>query len=241
MYSQRADSIFRIYAKWRLNLFPYIYSYALRSRLESKHMLGKFPDHVYQYSFGDEMLIAPVYEKGATTQEVFLPGGKWINYWTNEQLSGNARYVVQAPIHQLPIFVKQGAIIPMRRYASSVEKGNNDTIMLHIYPGADGRFTLLEDDGTSNDYLKGGYASTLIEMAGASQKFQLKINPVAGNYAGMTKNRNWELHIHLNNPNLKILLDHQALQYRYDEERKVGIADIPRRAKKSITTIEIIE
>jgi alpha-glucosidase (family GH31 glycosyl hydrolase) len=73
MYSDRADSIFREYARRRLKLFPYIYSYALRSRLEGKHMIGKFDDHKYQYMFGDEMLLAPVYERGAIRQTVYNP------------------------------------------------------------------------------------------------------------------------------------------------------------------------
>jgi len=240
MYSARADSIFREFSHLRLQLFPYIYSYALRSRLDGQHMLGKYPDHVYQYSFGDEMLIAPVYERGATTQEVFLPKGKWVNYWTNEHLSGHAHYVVQAPIHQLPIFVKQGSIIPMRRYASSVEKGDNDTIMLHIYPGADGSFRLLEDDGSNNDYLKGGYASTLIEMTKYSSDFLLKIYPAVGSYMGMKLNRTWELLIHSDNPNLKIELDHQTLKYHFDEKSKIGLVKIPGRALKSMTTIKVV-
>lgn len=98
-------------------------------------MLGKFPEHIYQYTFGDEMLVAPVYEKGATTQKIFLPNGKWINYWTGENMQGNAEYTVAAPINQIPLFVKQGSIIPMRNYASSIEKGNNNILILHIFPG----------------------------------------------------------------------------------------------------------
>ncbi len=106
-YSDRADSIFRYYAQQRMQLFPYIYSYAMRCRTETKPMLGKFPEHIYQFTFGDEILVAPVYERGVTKQNVFLPEGKWINFWSGEQLQGNAQYTVAAPINQIPLFVNK--------------------------------------------------------------------------------------------------------------------------------------
>ena len=68
-------------------------------------------------------------------------------------MQGNAEYTVPAPINQIPLFIKQGSIIPMREYASSVEKGNNNSLTLHIYPGDNSRFNLLEDDGTSRSKL----------------------------------------------------------------------------------------
>jgi alpha-glucosidase (family GH31 glycosyl hydrolase) len=225
LYSERADSIFRQYAHWRMQLFPYIYSYAHRSRIEGKHMLGKFPEHIYQYTFGDEMLVAPVYEKGATTQKVFLPEGKWMNYWTGEAMQGNTEHTVKAPINQIPLFVKQGSIIPMRIYASSIEKGNNEVLTLHIYHGADGSFNLLEDDGTSNDYLDGIYASTVIELKNSSNNFNLRISPTEGSYKGMSMSRKWILNIHCDDSPRQIRMNRQNLKFRYDKERKIAIAE----------------
>jgi alpha-glucosidase (family GH31 glycosyl hydrolase) len=221
-YSERADSVFRFYSHQRMQLFPYIYSYALRCRTEAKPMLGKFPEHIYQFTFGDEFLVAPVYERGATTGKVFLPGGKWINYWTGELYNGNAEYTVAAPIHQIPLFVKQGAIIPMRRYASSIEKGNNNTLTLHVYPGANGSFNLLEDDGTSNDYLKGIYSSTIIELKNSTNNFALTINPVKGNYKGMNLYRKWILAIHTAKAPKKITMNKQNLPFKFDKEKKIA-------------------
>jgi len=239
MYSERADSIFRQYAHWRMQLFPYIYSYALRSRIEGKHMLGKFPEHIYQYTFGDEMLVAPVYEKGATTVKIFLPEGIWINYWTGEQLQGNAEYTVAAPINQIPLFVKQGSIIPMRKYTPSVERGNNNTLMLNIYPGDNGLFNLLEDDGTSNDYLKGIYGSTSMELKNSSGKFILKINPLAGNYKGMSMSRKWILYIHCNEVPKQIKLNQRELKFRYDKTKKIAILNAPQQSVKQLTEFEV--
>ncbi len=225
MYSARADSVFRYYAHWRMQLFPYIYSYALRSRIEGKHMLTKFPEHIYQYTFGDELLVAPVYEKGATAQQVFLPAGKWVNFWTGEQLQGNTENTVAAPINQIPLFVKQGAIIPMREYASSVEKGNNNKLWLHIYPGDNGSFNLLEDDGTSNDYLDGIYASTIIEMQNDPQRITVTINPTEGSYKGMKSARIWVLSIHTDAKPQRVKVNNRSAKYSYDDQTKITIIE----------------
>jgi alpha-glucosidase (family GH31 glycosyl hydrolase) len=221
LYSVRADSIFRYYAQWRMRLFPYIYSYALRSRVEGKHMLGKFPESIYQYTFGDEMLLAPVYEKSAETQIILLPEGKWMNHWTGEIYEGKQTITVAAPLEQIPLFVKLGSIIPMRNYASSVEKGNNDTLMLHIYPGDRGSFNLLEDDGTSNDYLEGLYAATMIETKSEKNAVIVKINPLQGSYKGIKKTRKWNILIHSRQEPSTILVNNQKCEFKYNPKEKL--------------------
>ncbi len=195
-YSATADSIFRQYARLRMQLYPYIYSYAHRSRIEGRPMIGKIPGQLYEYLFGEEILAAPVYEKGAQSRPVYLPHGEWFNYWTGEKYNGNTTVTAAAPLAQMPLFIKAGAILPLRNYASSIEKGNNDTILLHLYPGADGRFILREDDGLSNDYLSGRLASTLINMKHTAGKTTIHIAESTGNYTGMKKNRKWILYIY---------------------------------------------
>lgn len=195
-YSERADRIFREYAHWRMRLFPYIYSYAHMVRLEGKQMMRTIPGHTFEYMFGDEMFVAPIYEQGATSREVSLPEGKWINYWNNEILEGGKLYSLNYTINQIPLFIKEGSIIPMREYSSSIEKGTNDKLILHVYPGANSEFTLIEDDGTSNDYLKGIFAKTNISIKNTDEGFDLTINPVLGNYKGMSLNREISIYIH---------------------------------------------
>lgn len=226
LYSDRADSIFRYYAHLRMQLFPYIYSYAHRTRIEGKNMIGKIPGHLYQFMFGDEMLLAPVYQKGADLQKIFLPAGQWINYWTGEQMQGNMEYTVAAPLDQIPLFIKLGSIIPMRKYASSVEKGNNNTLLLHIYPGDNGGFNLREDDGTSNDYLRGMYASTMIELKNSANEFALIVYPVEGNYKGMRQKRNWKLVIHCDRVPERVTMNQQDLKFNYDEAKKITIVEL---------------
>ena len=225
-YSERADTIFRFYAHLRIQLFPYLYAAAYQSRLEGINMIRKIPGQLYEYMLGDELLIAPVHEKGATSETVYLPEGIWINYRTGEKYSGETNQLVSSPIDQIPVFIRQGSIIPMRNYASSIEKGNNDTLSLHIYTGENVTYTLFEDDGTSNDYLRGIYASTKIEFLQSDLKLTIVINPVEGTYNGMNDYRNWKLIIHqIDNPSQIFVNNHKATE-NYDKNLKTLIISL---------------
>lgn len=239
MYSAKADSIFRFYAQWRMQLFPYIYSYAHRSRIEGKRMIGPIPGHLYQYMFGDELLVAPVFEQSAVKQTVYLPTGNWANYWTGERMAGNATYTIAVPLHQIPLFVKLGAIIPMRAYASSIEKGNNHTIVLQVYPGENGIFKLIEDDGTSNDYLSGIYASTVIEQSKVGSTYLVKIHPVEGGYNGMKTTRKWMLYFHCKQKPKHIKLNQQHLKFKFDREKGVAIVETNQCSIKQMSEFEV--
>lgn len=196
LYSERADTLFRNYARLRLQLFPYIYSYAYATRLSAQQMMRSQPGHIYQYLFGNELLVAPVYEKNAHVRTVYLPEGDWLHYWTGAAYSGNQLVTVNSPVEELPLFVKKGSIVPMRDYATSVEAGSDSLLTLHIYTGADAWFDLYEDDGRSNDYLTGKFAHTKISWDDSRKK--LTIHPVSGDYTGMFRERHWRICVHDN-------------------------------------------
>ena len=225
-YSTRADSIFKDYSHLRMELFPYIYSYAVASRVKGVNMIRPVKEHIYDYYFGDQLLIAPVYEQGATTRKIELPKGDWFNFWTNEKIEGNQELVANAPINQIPVFVKEGAIIPMRLYSNAIETGSNNLLSLHVYPGSDGQFSLYEDDGTSNDYLNGIFAITNLEMVKLTDtSFKLTVNPVNGYYKGMNEIRKWQVFIHSNKTYNKL---------------KIGSKTYNLTKKKGLMTTEIV-
>lgn len=221
-YSENADSLFRKYAHLRMKLFPYIYSYAKRMRLESQHIIGKFPNHIYQYMFGDQLLIAPVYKQEEISREVFLPQGTWTNFWSGEQIKGGRTVETYAPTSQIPVFVKQGAIIPMREYASSIETGSNDKLHIHLYPGADGTFTLIEDDGISNDYMEGIYAKTEMHLKTKGNQAILTIDPLLGYYDNMQEQRTWIFHIHHPEPLGEMLINGEKISFSKNGETIVS-------------------
>jgi len=195
--SDRADKLFRDYSHLKMELFPYIYSYAHRSRLDGINVIRAVKGHPYQYSLGNEILVAPVYEQGAVTRKVYLPpDASWINFWDNEVLAGGKMINTPATLEQIPIFIKQGAIIPRRKYTRSIAAGTNDLLELHIYEGSDGKFSLIEDDGLSNDYLKGIFATTEISQHSGIKEIIIEIQPVRGSFMGMKSSRQWQIFIY---------------------------------------------
>lgn len=198
-YSTRADEVFRRMTHLRMQLFPYIYSHALLARLENKSMIKPVTDQLYDYLFGDAFLVAPVYEKGATSRLVHFPEGYWYRFTDDEGVEGNQSLEVDAPTEELPLFVKAGSIIPMRTYARNIEGGTNDVLHLHLYTGADGSFTLYEDDGQSNDYKNLFLAKTHFEYKEENGMGVLKIHPTEGGFEGFNSQRTVYWHVHSQN------------------------------------------
>ena len=219
-YSSFADSLFREYSHMRMQLFPYLYSYAHISRLKGTNMIRPIPGQLYEYMLGNEILVAPVYEKGLKKRPVHLPKGRWVNYWTGEELEGGREIIIDAPVEQIPLLIRQGAIIPERLYRSSIEMGNNDTLTLNVYPGADYSWTLIEDDGLSNDYQMGEIATTEITSKVTDEGFILTINPVQGHYSGMKDSRRWILKIHSARVPQTVMVNKRPVRFEYEHERK---------------------
>jgi len=220
-YSPYADSLFREYSHMRLQLFPYLYSYAHLSRIKGINMLRPIPGHLYEYMLGNEILVAPVFEKGVTKRSLHVPVGQWISYWSGEKIAGGRYHTVDAPAGQIPLLIREGAIIPERLYYPSVEQGSNDTLTLNIYPGADYSFALIEDDGVSTDYQQGKFATTEIVSRVTEEGFILAVNPVQGSYDGMTGNRSWILRIHSDRKPSLIRVNGQRRPFEFDPDRKV--------------------
>jgi alpha-glucosidase/alpha-D-xyloside xylohydrolase len=131
--------------------------------------VANLPD---EYMFGPAFLVAPVTEQGATSRKVYLPAGcDWYNYWTNDRLHGGQTITVAAPIDALPLFVKAGSIVPLGSEVLST--GQPQTIAaVKVYAGANGSFTLFNDDGTTYGYEKG--ADSITKLTWDDAAHQLK-------------------------------------------------------------------
>jgi alpha-glucosidase (family GH31 glycosyl hydrolase) len=108
-----------------------------------------------EYLWGRDLLIAPVIEKGATNRHLYLPSGTWHDWWNGEKLEGGRWVDRFADLATMPIFARAGAIIPLdpvRQYTAEPVSGPTT---LRIFPGADGDFTLYDDDGQSLGYRDG--------------------------------------------------------------------------------------
>jgi alpha-glucosidase len=103
--------------------------------------------------------------------------------------------------------VRAGAIIPMREYARAIELGSNRRLTLDVYPDGESAFTLYEDDGTSNEYLEGGFATTRFSCLQSGGRIVLTVDPVQGGHDWLITEREYRLQIHVRRKPRLVLLN----------------------------------
>jgi alpha-glucosidase/alpha-D-xyloside xylohydrolase len=188
------EEICRKYLNLRYQLLPYTYASAAQTRETGLPMIRALWLHYPQdpeavvvedsYLWGDSILVAPVYEKGATQRSVYLPHGTWWNYWTSERVDGGKKITAAAALDTLPLFVKAGAIIPTGPVKQYTAEPSNELTTLHVYPGANGRFLWYDDDGSSYQYEQGSYMAVACEWNDSSRTLTLGRNPAGKQGAG---------------------------------------------------------
>ena len=133
-----------------------------------------------------------VVESREKTKSVYLPAGSsWIDFWTGEKLDGGRTIVADAPIEKMPLMVRAGSIVPMGPLVQYAAEKPADPIELRIYSGADGSFTLYEDENDNYDYEKGVYATIGFHWDDA--KHQLTIDARKGQFPGMLETRRFDV------------------------------------------------
>jgi alpha-D-xyloside xylohydrolase len=146
----------------------------------------------HEYMFGPAFLVAPVTEAQATKWNVYLPAGPgWINFWTGERMAGGQDAQTDAPLERLPLFVKAGSIVPLGPDLQYASEKPADPIELRVYRGADGRFTLYEDEGDNYNYEKGKHAT--IPISWNEAKNTLEIGRRDGKFPGMLQERTFHV------------------------------------------------
>ena len=142
-FGEPFTSINRKFIELRYQLMPYIYSVfwehhrygfpILRplAMLEQEYIGNHFRQD--EFTFGDKILVCPVLEQGATSRLVYLPKGQWYNFWTHELLNGEKEYTVQAPLEDMPLFVRAGSVIPEYPIMQYVGEKPIDEVWLNIY------------------------------------------------------------------------------------------------------------
>jgi len=130
-----------------------------------------------QYLWGPNLLVAPVVEKGATARPVYLPRGAWYDFWTQERVEGGREISRKADIESLPLYVREGSILPLGPVKQYVDERVDEPLSVSIYPGADASFLLYEDDGTSFDYRKGEWMGIQMAWDDKRRTFSMQLAP----------------------------------------------------------------
>ena len=128
-------------------------------------------------------------KKTATT---YLPkGALWYDFWTGKRYKGGQSVTVETTLHQVPMFVRAGSILPLGPEMQYVGEKKWDHLELHIYPGADGTFTLYEDEGDGYRYEEGIYTTITFHWNDKARK--LTIGQRKGQYQGMLQHRKFTI------------------------------------------------
>ena len=171
-YGKAAEPILAENLRLRYSLIPYLYSLGYQTyRTGAPFMRALFMDFAGdpavtgltdEYMLGPAFLAAPVLDQGVTSRRVYLPAGTdWYDWWTNKRYSGGQWIDAGAPIERIPLFVRAGSIVPI---GSPVENtGQRQALSeIKVFPGANGSFTLYDDDGVTNAYKAGGGRSAVL-------------------------------------------------------------------------------
>jgi len=202
-FPENTQQVLRTYLDLRYRLLPYLYSTAWQVTSDGatfmRPLVMDFPndpkvlDIGNQYLFGPAIMVTPVTTAGATTQSVYLPAAAapWYNFWTGATSPAGQSVDAAAPVETVPLFVKPGSIIPMGPFLQYSSEKPADPIELRIYRGADGQFTLYEDEGDTYNYEKGKYAT--IPISWNEARHTLEIGKRKGEFPGMLKERTFNI------------------------------------------------
>jgi alpha-glucosidase len=177
--------IIRSWIEWRYRLIPYLYSVMFEAAQTGhpilRPMVYAFPDdprcHTESFDFllGPHLLVASVLEDGARSRRVYLPAGTaWCDLATGTWHAGGDVIELDAPLDRLPLLAPAGGIIPMGR-------GHERQIQLFPHPASGhGSFALIEDDGVSLAYQRGGYTTVALALAAAPGALTLEVHAHGG-------------------------------------------------------------
>ncbi len=209
------------YINLRYRLLPYIYSTSWEVTSDQATMMRAlvmdFPEDRQvlninnEYMFGKTFLVCPVTKpmysrivvNGSDTtkvgdfnkvksDEVYLPKGTdWIDFWTGDKLSGGQSVNKETPIDIMPLYVRAGSILPVGPKVQYAAQKKWDDLEIRVYPGADGKFTLYEDENDNYDYQKGIYST--ITFTWNNAKKVLTIGKRMGSFPGMLKERKFRI------------------------------------------------
>ena len=188
--------------KLRYRLMPYIYSLAGKTHFEDYTIMRalvmdfngdkKVENVGDQYMFGPSLMVAPVYQYKARNREVYFPAANgWYDLYSGKYTEGGQKISVDAPYERMPLFVREGSIVPFGPEIQYASEKQADIITLYVYTGKDAEFKLYEDEGINYNYEKGAFNTILFKYNEQSGK--LTIGDATGSFDGMLKSRKFNI------------------------------------------------
>jgi alpha-glucosidase len=191
VFGPEIEAICHAYLRLRYRLLPYLYTLfweaSRRGAPVLRPLLYHFPDDSDTYQIHDQVMLgpwlmaAPIYQPGRRHRSIYLPAGRWYDWWTGEPIDGPQHLLAHAPLDRMPLYVRAGAILPSGPDLRYADERPLDPLTLDLYPG-DGDFTLYEDDGQSFDYEQGHCCISSYRLRADRQRLSLAIDERIGIY-----------------------------------------------------------
>ncbi len=185
VFGEEITDIVRKFVELRYQLLPYLYTAFWKYLNDGTPILKSLvlydqEDHGTHYRsdefvYGDQVLVCPIQEPNAKGRRMYIPKGKWYNFWTNEVVEGGKEMWVDADLDSMPIFIKEGAVIPKYPVQQYVGEKDFDEITLDIYYKKGKEASKLYDDAHDGyDYKKGRFSLRTFKLTGKKEELILQ-------------------------------------------------------------------
>ena len=243
-FGEEVERISRKFIELRYRLLPYFYTLMWEAAESGspvlRPMFWHYPDepHVYdhawqhQFLVGENLLIAPVTREKARLKKVWLPKGKWLDLNTEKVYDGRQAIIVDAPLDRLPMFLRNGGMLPSRPATQFVGEKPADLLTLDVFAKDEyANFVFYEDDGETMAYRDGAFRLTQFELNHEKDHFTFSANPLNDGFAAEA--RQLEIRIHaIDEAPGRVVLNNQILPevpadsietagYFYDSAQKI--------------------
>ena len=239
----------------RYTLVPYIYT-AARQAYDTgisicRPLYYEWPEENKAYSiedeylFGDDILVSPIStpasSDGTSERKTWLPEGSWFDICRNRIRFGGKTITDQYDLSEIPYFIRLGSIIPCNPILSHL-KAEPSSLVLWVIPGADGEGKLYEDQGDSEAYKDGEFATTVFTQTHTNEGTTLTIKPREGSYEGMPNERAWQVvFFSMEEPSHVSINGQEATGWIYDEQLRRLTVDVPAQACSQAIVVNVEE
>ena len=189
MFGEVAEKNTKAAIELKYQLFPYLYTYSRKAHdiglPITRGLFMEYPNDAEaakidnQFMFGEELLVAPVLKKGERVKRVYFPDGEWIDFNDKKtEYLGGQTVVYKAPLNTIPIFVRKASIIPMMPVMQYIHEKKDYPVVFHIFPNYEDEktsFSLYEDEGENQDYLKDIFSKTNIICTTKATGYDIEI------------------------------------------------------------------
>ena len=251
-HGSQVEANFKTYARLRYQLLPTYYALAWEAMQTGvpilRPLVMAFPEEPElagvedQVMLGENLMLAPVVEKGAVQRKILLPGGRWYDFWSQAQWEGPGEIVYEAPVERLPLLVKGGTLLVMGPPLEHIPDDHRfDCLELHCWPPYPADSVLYEDDGVTRGYEHGTAARSRLRVVPEAGQVRVELLPAVGSFEGQPLQRVVYVVLHdMDRPRDVQVSDGVIADPQYDAEKRelsVLLEGVPVRTETRVVVV----